>query len=362
MAANLKRKKDIYHRDQFTVWDQFLSFATFVIPLISRWSLPVKSINVVNIYIFHPRNTSHSNRIESSGFSTPVLFVSLYPIFLSWLPHPTPSLLLLRSRSSPGQPGGDLLIHIFLPSLILSLSFSPFLLIIAGQCRTNPWPAVPDWTLMPEYQCRTEGAYYRKKCRCRTNFCPASCLWTFRVYHFPLPAVWTFTGYPFHNHQNQQCGRAGRTSFSNAGMLDCPASSQSGTGIRGPSPVPECSSTGLRYRKPEFRCRRHRPRCRCPAMLLIPHSVSSPHVSGHGACHTGWGDLHLRSLCSLSPSYLSSSSPPPSFLRVPSLSSPPSEPGLPDGDLLLAYSSHLSSLSFLPPSFLSCLPSPSTLT
>jgi hypothetical protein len=42
--------------------------------------------------------------------------------------------------------------------------------IIAGQCRTNPWPAVPDWTLMPECQCRIEAADYRKKCRCRTNF------------------------------------------------------------------------------------------------------------------------------------------------------------------------------------------------
>ncbi len=36
------------------------------------------------------------------------------------------------------------------------------------------------------------------------------------------------------------------------------------TGIRGPSPVPECSGTWLRYR-----CRRHRPRCRCPAMLKV---------------------------------------------------------------------------------------------
>jgi hypothetical protein len=40
----------------------------------------------------------------------------------------------------------------------------------AGQCRTNPWPAVPDWTLMPECRCRTEAADYRKKCWCRPNF------------------------------------------------------------------------------------------------------------------------------------------------------------------------------------------------
>ncbi len=45
---------------------------------------------------------------------------------------------------------------------------------------------------------------------------------------------------------------------------------QSGSGKRGPSPVPECSGTGLRYRMPERRCRRHRPRCRCPAMVFMP--------------------------------------------------------------------------------------------
>ncbi len=32
------------------------------------------------------------------------------------------------------------------------------------------------------------------------------------------------------------------------------------------APVPECSGTRLRYRMPECRWRRHRPRCRCPAM------------------------------------------------------------------------------------------------
>jgi hypothetical protein len=72
----------------------------------------------------------------------------------------------------------------------------------------------------------------------------------------------------------------GVSPFLNAGMSDCPASSQSGTrmnknanagtnGIRGSSPVLECSGTGLRYRMPEYRCRRHRPRSRCPAMPLL---------------------------------------------------------------------------------------------
>ncbi len=35
---------------------------------------------------------------------------------------------------------------------------------IAWLCRTNPWPAIQHWTLMPDY---------RKKCRCRTNCSPA---------------------------------------------------------------------------------------------------------------------------------------------------------------------------------------------
>ncbi len=117
---------------------------------------------------------------------------------------------------------------------------------IAGQCRTNPWPAVPDWTLMPECRYRTKAADYRKKCRCRTSFSPAfwhlhmifqyhitritqsaavygragcvpfttnntssmdvtrrvysfpqPAVWTFRAYTFPPPAVWTCRVYPF---------------------------------------------------------------------------------------------------------------------------------------------------------------------
>jgi hypothetical protein len=38
--------------------------------------------------------------------------------------------------------------------------------------------------------------------------------------------------------------------------LKCGCRNQSGTGIRGPTPVPKCSGTGLRYRMPERRCRR----------------------------------------------------------------------------------------------------------
>ncbi len=131
---------------------------------------------------------------------------------------------------------------------------------ISGQCRTNPWPAVPDWTLLPECRCRTEGDDYRKKSRCRIKFSPAfsydfsisysknnsisSSLWTCRVCHFTLPAVWTCTGYPFHNYQHKQYGREGCTTFLNAGMSDGPAFSQYGTGMSknaddGTSSVPD---------------------------------------------------------------------------------------------------------------------------
>ncbi len=65
---------------------------------------------------------------------------------------------------------GTLLVHTLTVEKTLVLTYGNT---IAGQCRTNPWPAVPDWTLMPECRCRTEAADYRKKCRCRTNFFPA---------------------------------------------------------------------------------------------------------------------------------------------------------------------------------------------
>jgi hypothetical protein len=52
-------------------------------------------------------------------------------------------------------------------------SFYMYEISIAGQCRTSPWPTVPDWTLMPECRRQTETPDYRKKCRCWTNFFPA---------------------------------------------------------------------------------------------------------------------------------------------------------------------------------------------
>jgi hypothetical protein len=127
--------------------------------------------------------------------------------------------------------------NLFVKSAVTSL----FRILKAGQWRTNPWPAVPDWTLMPE-------------CRCRTNFSPAfwhlhmtfsisysknntisSCLWTCRAYHFHY----------------LQFGRAlgilsplPTTAFLNAGISDCAASSQSCNGMNinsaeGTSKVPE---------------------------------------------------------------------------------------------------------------------------
>jgi hypothetical protein len=139
---------------------------------------------------------------------------------------------------------------------------------------------------MPECRCRTEAANYRKKSEAALTFLwlsgiyiqydlsisysknntISSCLWTCRVYQFPLPAVWKCTEYPFHHYQQQ--------------LFQMP---ESRTVRHLVSPVPEWtkipmpepvqyrnkgpqSGTRLRYRIPECRCRRHRTRCRCPAM------------------------------------------------------------------------------------------------
>ncbi len=157
---------------------------------------------------------------------------------------------------------------------------------------------------MPECRCWTEAADCRRKCRCRTNFSAA-----FRLLHMifqyhieritPSAAVYgragcihfhsqqygravcsTHTVYPFFKCRNvglsgiqsvrcrneQKCGYRKQSSTGIRGPSPVPEK-QSSTGIRGPSPVPEWSGTGLRYRMPECRCRRHRPRCRCPAMV-----------------------------------------------------------------------------------------------
>ncbi len=89
-----------------------------------------------------------------------------------------------------------------------------------------------------------------------------------RVCDFPLPVVKKGCArcITFHSKQYEHAGRvpfygpqngcAGCTPFINAGMSDYPASSQSGTrmksgtGIRGPSLVQECSGTRLRMSMP----------------------------------------------------------------------------------------------------------------
>ncbi len=116
--------------------------------------------------------------------------------------------------------------------------------IIAGQCRTNPWQAVPNWLWCRNTNAGLTQMKYRWKCRCRTKFFPAFrhsliMLYTFpvhhqqygrenvffpeihspsvfgrdgvlysflsqqcvnmRVYPFPPPAVWTRRCIPFHS-------------------------------------------------------------------------------------------------------------------------------------------------------------------
>ncbi len=87
---------------------------------------------------------------------------------------------------------------------------------IAEQNRTNPWPTVPDWSLMPECRCRIEAADYQKKCRCWNNFTPAfRHLHLIFQYHItritPSAPVYGRAGC-IHFH-SQQCGRAGCTPF-----------------------------------------------------------------------------------------------------------------------------------------------------
>jgi hypothetical protein len=129
---------------------------------------------------------------------------------------------------------------------------------------------------MTECRCRTEDVDCRLKCRCRTNFFPA---FKYDFSHHialtkPAAAVYRRAGYiTFHYLFCFQCRLAGCTFYRwrNVGLSGISSvryrneqkrwcQKQSGTGIRGPSPVPECSGAGQRYRMPE---------CRCPAMIFI---------------------------------------------------------------------------------------------
>ncbi len=101
------------------------------------------------------------------------------------------------------------------------------------------------------------------------------------------------TGFPFTTTNNSffKCQNFGLSGIQSAWYQNVQKfwwRNLSGTGIRGPSWVPECSVTVLRYRMPECRCWRHWswcqcwwhwPWCQCPAMMfcLRPSPVYSLH-------------------------------------------------------------------------------------
>ncbi len=131
---------------------------------------------------------------------------------------------------------------------------------IARQCRTNPWPAVPDWPW-----CRNANAVLKQL----TNGNNADAVLTFfpafrhlvmilstsyikgtpaaavygraGAYYFPPPAVGSAWCIPNHVHNVflMQLVR-----YRNAQKVEC--RNQSGIELRGPSPIPECSGTWLR--------------------------------------------------------------------------------------------------------------------
>ncbi len=128
--------------------------------------------------------------------------------------------------------------------------------------------------------------YERAVYRVYTFLTPA--VWTCRVYPLlppavlTLPAVWTCRVCPFLPPASWTCKECPFFKCRNVGLSGIQSVRYR---IRGPSLVQECSDTGLRYRMPEFRCRWHQPRCRCPAMLsaypcrlkLILHSRCGEH-------------------------------------------------------------------------------------
>ncbi len=125
---------------------------------------------------------------------------------------------------------------------------------IAGQRRTNPWTTVPDWILMPECRCRTEAADYWKKCWWQTNFSPA---FTFHYLQFGRALGVPFTTTTNSFFKCRKVGLFGIQSVRYRNEQKFRYWNQSDRGIRGPSPVPDCYETGLKYRMPE---------CRCPAI------------------------------------------------------------------------------------------------
>jgi len=101
---------------------------------------------------------------------------------------------------------------------------------IAGQCRTIPWPMVPDWHRLLECRCRTAAVVYRKrkKCRCRINFFLA-----FRHLHIFFSIILTEK----HHQQPSVYGRAGCIPFHchQYGRAWCILSTTSSVGVHGVS-------------------------------------------------------------------------------------------------------------------------------
>ncbi len=178
-----------------------------------------------------------------------------------------------------------------------------------------PPPAVGTWGRIPF--CLTQ-------CGVSLSVSTAIAVLTHRVYPFSPLAVWTCSVcIHLHHHQcgraecihlrRKQCGRASlcisvprqqsrrarcithspspaiyrrgagcillhlHAMFLNAGMSDCTASDQSGTGMTMPEAVYQnkgSSGTRLRCWGPEYLCRRHWSRCRCPAMVYYAYEYA----------------------------------------------------------------------------------------
>ncbi len=158
---------------------------------------------------------------------------------------------------------------------------------IAGQCRTNPWPAVPDWPW-----CRIADAGLKKLTAGKNAdagltflrhfhtifqhhkalITPAVAVYGRGVYddHFPLASVCSVD---VRGKQYRNVGLSGLKSVRYRNEQKRRCRDQSGTRIRKPSPLRIVPVPAWDTGCPECRCRRHRPRCRCPAMPFSVHYI-----------------------------------------------------------------------------------------
>ncbi len=88
----------------------------------------------------------------------------------------------------------------------------------------------------------------------------------------------------------RNAGLSGSRSVRYWNKQKCQCQNQPGAEIRWPSSVPECSSTGLRCRMPECRCRLHLPWCRWHGVPKINFFFGWNILTG------GFGDLGNNSL------------------------------------------------------------------